>query len=61
MTDDELTSLEQATFGAGCFWCVEAVFESLDGVRHVESGYMGGRTPDPSYREICTAPPAMPK
>ena len=48
------TSLEIASFGAGCFWCVEAVFESLDGVKAVESGYMGGHTQDPTYREICT-------
>lgn len=47
-------SLEIATFGAGCFWCVEAVFERLEGVHHVESGYMGGATDDPSYREVCT-------
>lgn len=43
-----------ATFGAGCFWCVEAVFQRLKGVHKVESGYMGGNTPDPTYREICT-------
>ena len=48
------TLLEIASFGAGCFWCVEAVFENLDGVKAVESGYMGGHTQDPSYREICT-------
>ncbi|MGB0416864.1 MAG: peptide-methionine (S)-S-oxide reductase MsrA [Coraliomargarita sp.] len=47
-------SLEIATFGAGCFWCVEAVFERLEGVHHVESGYMGGATDDPSYRQVCT-------
>lgn len=51
---DDKPSLEIATFGAGCFWCVEAVFERLDGVHHVESGYMGGHTKDPTYREICT-------
>jgi len=43
-----------ATFGAGCFWCVEAVFENLDGVQSVESGYMGGHVEDPTYREVCT-------
>ena len=46
--------LEVATFGAGCFWCVEAVFEGLDGVTDVESGYMGGAIENPSYAEICT-------
>lgn len=45
---------EIATFGAGCFWCVEAVFQELNGVVKVESGYMGGATPNPSYREVCT-------
>jgi peptide-methionine (S)-S-oxide reductase len=45
---------ETATFGAGCFWCVEAVFQELNGVLKVESGYMGGTTPDPTYREVCT-------
>ncbi|ADE55576.1 peptide-methionine (S)-S-oxide reductase MsrA [Coraliomargarita akajimensis] len=45
---------ELATFGAGCFWCVEAVFEGLDGVHDVQSGYMGGEVKDPTYREICS-------
>lgn len=43
-----------ATFGAGCFWCVEAVFLELDGVEKVVSGYMGGEKPNPSYREVCS-------
>lgn len=54
MTDSDQTSLEIASFGAGCFWCVEAVFENLDGVHAVESGYMGGEVKDPTYREVCT-------
>ena len=45
---------EIATFGAGCFWCVEAVFQELKGVLKVESGYMGGAIPNPTYREVCT-------
>ena len=45
---------EIATFGAGCFWCVEAVFQRLKGVVKVESGYMGGHTLNPKYKEICT-------
>ncbi len=43
-----------ATFGAGCFWCVEAVFNRIDGVTSVSVGYSGGHTPDPTYKEICT-------
>ncbi|UII22356.1 peptide-methionine (S)-S-oxide reductase MsrA [Fulvivirga ligni] len=45
--------LEQATLGAGCFWCVEAVFQNLKGVYKVVSGYTGGKVKDPNYREIC--------
>jgi peptide-methionine (S)-S-oxide reductase len=54
MKDIDPSNLEIASFGAGCFWCVEAVFENLDGVYSVESGYMGGATEHPTYREICT-------
>ena len=46
--------LELATLGAGCFWCVEAVFEMLDGVESVVSGYMGGETLNPTYESICS-------
>ena len=42
-----------ATFGAGCFWCVEAVFERLDGVKDVVSGYSGGHVANPTYEQIC--------
>lgn len=42
-----------ATFGAGCFWCVEAVFQQLQGVDTVISGYCGGNVPNPTYREVC--------
>jgi peptide-methionine (S)-S-oxide reductase len=45
---------EVATFGAGCFWCVEAIFEQLKGVEKVESGYSGGDTPNPTYKEVCS-------
>ena len=45
---------ELVTLGAGCFWCVEAVLEQIDGVLAVQSGYMGGTKPNPTYREICT-------
>ena len=47
-------SLETITLGAGCFWCVEAVFEQLDGVQSAVSGYMGGHIKNPGYREVCT-------
>jgi len=47
-------SLEKATFGAGCFWCVEAVFKLLDGVDSVASGYMAGHTENPTYEQVCT-------
>jgi len=45
---------EVATLGGGCFWCVEAVYQELNGVLKVESGYSGGRIANPTYREICT-------
>lgn len=45
---------EIATFGAGCFWCVEAVFQQLEGVQSVISGYSGGAIKNPAYREICS-------
>lgn len=45
--------MEQATFGAGCFWCTEAVFQSLKGVINVVSGYMGGYIRNPTYTEVC--------
>lgn len=46
-------NLEEATFGAGCFWCVEAVYQSLKGVDTVISGYSGGTVKNPAYREVC--------
>lgn len=45
--------LDTATFGAGCFWCVEAVFQRLNGVQSVKSGYCGGNVKNPSYKEVC--------
>ncbi|PYK58294.1 MAG: peptide-methionine (S)-S-oxide reductase [Verrucomicrobia bacterium] len=45
---------ELATFGGGCFWCMEAVFERLDGVKSVTSGYAGGTKENPTYKEVCT-------
>lgn len=46
------TQLEIATLGGGCFWCVEAVYERIDGVHKVVSGYAGGRVQNPSYRQV---------
>jgi peptide-methionine (S)-S-oxide reductase len=43
-----------ATFGAGCFWCVEACFQRLKGVNTVKSGYMGGKVIDPTYEAVCS-------
>jgi peptide-methionine (S)-S-oxide reductase len=45
---------EQATFGGGCFWCLEAVYEQATGVEHVESGYAGGHVQNPTYQEVCS-------
>lgn len=44
---------ETATLGGGCFWCLEAVFQELKGVQHVESGYTGGHVPNPTYEQVC--------
>src|SRR5690348_17859851 len=51
MTD---TPKEIATLAGGCFWCLEAVFDDLRGVESVESGYMGGKTANPTYEEVCS-------
>jgi peptide-methionine (S)-S-oxide reductase len=50
----ESSELKKATFGAGCFWCTEAVFLNVNGVTKVVSGYSGGNVKNPSYREVCT-------
>lgn len=50
----KVEGMEIATLGAGCFWCVEAVFQELKGVSAVISGYTGGHVPNPTYQEICT-------
>jgi len=46
--------MPSATFGGGCFWCIEAAFKQLDGVESVTSGYAGGHAEDPTYREVCS-------
>ncbi|MFC2092269.1 peptide-methionine (S)-S-oxide reductase MsrA [Bacteroidota bacterium] len=47
-------NLDTATLGAGCFWCVEAIFQDLKGVHKVKSGYSGGHINNPTYKEVCT-------
>ena len=46
--------LDTATFGTGCFWCTEAIFQQLEGVEKVTSGYSGGTVPNPSYEQVCS-------
>ena len=46
--------METAYFAGGCFWCVEAIFQRINGVTHVTSGYCNGTTIDPTYQDICT-------
>lgn len=48
------TKMDTITFGAGCFWCVEAVYQRVKGVHSVTSGYMGGKLKNPTYREVCS-------
>ena len=48
------TGTEIATLGGGCFWCLEAVYDELKGVIAVESGYMGGKNPNPTYEQVCS-------
>lgn len=50
---DQTSNFDTATFGAGCYWCVEAQFQMLDGVVKVESGFSGGHVKNPAYREVC--------
>lgn len=52
--DDDNVKIETATLAAGCFWCVEAIYIQLKGVISVQSGFIGGTTPNPTYREVCT-------
>ncbi len=51
--DTTRPGLEIATLAGGCFWCLEAVYDELRGVEHVQSGYMGGQSANPSYEEVC--------
>ena len=51
---DDNSNLKKATFGSGCFWCTEAVFERVEGVHSVVSGYAGGIIENPTYEQVCT-------
>src|SRR5436190_19514049 len=52
--EEQKSKTELATFGGGCFWCMEAVFERFNGVKAVTSGYTGGSVPNPNYKQVCT-------
>lgn len=56
MADDSrhTDNLQVATLAGGCFWCLEAVFDEIEGVTHVKSGYAGGHTTDPTYQQVCS-------
>ena len=53
MANHEITAIDTATFGAGCFWCVEAIFQRVEGVLKVKSGYCGGHVMNPTYEQVC--------
>lgn len=54
MEKDNDTILESVVLGGGCFWCLEAIFDRVEGVTEVRSGYAGGRVKNPSYQQVCT-------
>ena len=55
MADDApIPKLSTATFGGGCFWCTEAVYAQIKGIKSVTSGYIGGEVPNPTYKDVCT-------
>jgi peptide-methionine (S)-S-oxide reductase len=54
MADDAAPKLAKATFAGGCFWCTEAVYEQIKGVKSATSGYIGGAVPNPTYQDVCT-------
>ncbi len=54
MNPAAVPNVETAVLGGGCFWCLEAVFDDLEGVRAVESGYAGGPRPNPTYDDVCS-------
>jgi peptide-methionine (S)-S-oxide reductase len=54
LKDKKKKLMETSVLGGGCFWCTEAVFERIDGIKDVTSGYAGGEPPNPTYKQICT-------
>lgn len=54
IAQNKKANLETITLGGGCYWCVEAVYEQLDGVKSVVSGFSGGKVANPTYEEVCT-------
>ncbi len=54
VSDESAGRLRKATFGSGCFWCTEAVFQEMKGIESVVSGYSGGDVEDPSYKQVCS-------
>lgn len=54
MNKHDQSDLQNATLAGGCFWCLEAVYEQLEGVEEVVSGYAGGHIPNPTYEQVCT-------
>ncbi len=54
MRENKFERTEVAVFGGGCFWCIEAAYARIDGVKSVVSGYAGGTKPNPTYREVCS-------
>ncbi len=50
---NESNQPQTATFGGGCFWCLEAIFQTLDGISDIKPGFAGGRVEDPSYKQVC--------
>ena len=54
VSDSKEAITETAIIGGGCFWCTEAVFEKVEGVKEAISGYAGGKVPNPTYKQICT-------
>ncbi len=52
--NNQHSATEKATFAGGCFWCLEAIFQDVEGVKNVASGYSGGHVPNPGYEQVCT-------